>query len=410
MNYRETVLEPPAVTTMAEAEQVQESDWLRDFVLVAISRFGIFFSFRQMNPVFPVYLSSLGASGTLIGLVMSSFTVMATLSRPFVGYLIDRAGRKPYLLLGIGLFIFSVLGYAWSPGLIFLVAFRMLHGVGWSSCTTTVSTLAADIAPSHKRGAMVAYAGLASNVGGALGPIAGFAAYHRFGFQGMFLTVLGVIILSLLFALPIKDPYIPSADVITRRSWWELLFVRESILPAMVMAFLAFGHAGVSTYIPLYMLQENLGNPAYYFAVEAVFIILCRPISGPLSDRLGRRAIILPGLILQVVGLVGVALAPSIGYLMIAAAINGLAFGSSHPGLMTLSIDWVPAHRRGLSMAQFQTFHDLGIGIGSVVLGALLDLTAKNFSAMYLISALMVTIGLAIYYILGKGPGGRATS
>ncbi len=388
---------------MTEPERVQKTSWVRDFVLVGISRFGIFFAFRQMNPVFPVYLASLGASGARIGFVMSSFTAMATVSRPFVGILIDRLGRKPFLLLGIGLFIIATLGYAWAPSIMFLVVFRMLHGVGWSGCTTTVSTLAADIAPDKKRGTMIAYAGLASNVGGALGPIAGFAAYERFGFHGMFLSVLGVVVFSFLFALPIKEPLRPISHEGHRRSWLEIFMVKESLLPAVIMAFIAFGHAGVSTYIPLYMLQKNFGNPAYYFAVEAAFVLLSRPIAGPLSDRFSRRAVILPGYTLHLLGLVLVALAPSTSILLVGAAINGMGFGSAHPALMTLAIDWVPAERRGLSMAQFQTFHDLGIGVGAVALGALLDLTHKNFSAMYYVSAAVVGAGLLLYGILGKG-------
>ena len=100
---------------MVEPENVHETNWLQDFVLLSISRFCIFFSFRQMQPVFPVYLASLGASGALIGFVMASLTVTATISRPFVGLLIDRSGRKRFLLLGIGIFAVSTLGYAWAP-------------------------------------------------------------------------------------------------------------------------------------------------------------------------------------------------------------------------------------------------------------------------------------------------------
>ena len=115
---------------MAEPEQVQNTNWLRDFVLLFISRFCIFFSFRQMQPVFPVYLAKLGASGTLIGFVMASLTVTAMVSRPFVGLMIDRSGRKRFLLLGIGIFAVSTLGYSWAPSIIFLVTFRILHGQG----------------------------------------------------------------------------------------------------------------------------------------------------------------------------------------------------------------------------------------------------------------------------------------
>jgi len=155
---------------MAEPEQAQNTNWLRDFVLLFISRFCIFFSFRQMQPVFPVYLAKLGASGTLIGFVMASLTVTAMVSRPFVGLLIDRSGRKKFLLLGIGIFAISTLGYSWAPSIIFLVAFRILHGLGWSSCTTAVSTLAADIAPSQKKGNRDRLCGTSQQSGSGIGP------------------------------------------------------------------------------------------------------------------------------------------------------------------------------------------------------------------------------------------------
>ncbi len=387
---------------MIEPENAQGTNWLRDFVLLSISRFFIFFSFSQMQPVFPVYLASLGASGSLIGLVMASLSVTAMVSRPFVGVLIDRSGRRKFLLLGIGIFGVSTLGYAWAPGIIVLVAFRILQGLGWSSCTTAASTLTADIAPSHKRGTMISYAGLASNLGTTLGPIAGFAAYDRFGFHGMFLTVFCMISLSVVFSIPIKDPHVPSSHEKRHRSWLDLLFIRESLLPAMTMSFIALGHTGVATYIPLYMLQQDLGNPALYFATEGIVVLLSRPIAGPLLDRFSRRAVILPGYTLILCGLVLVALAPSTSILLIAAAINGLGLAFANPGLMTLAIDQVPAGRRGLSMAQFQTFHSLGNVLGAITLGSLLDLLDGNFSAMYLVSAALVSLGLVLFGLFGK--------
>lgn len=392
---------------MDEPIRKQEARWLRDFILLAISRFGIFFAFRQTQPVFPVYLASLRASASLIGLIMSSLTVVSTVSRPFVGMWIDRSGRKRFLYLGIGLFAISSLGYAWAPSIMFLIAFRMLYGLGWAASTTAVSTLAADIAPGHRRGTMIAYAGLASNLGAALGPIAGYAAYERFGFHGMFLTVFGVVLSSLLFAIPIKEPQRLPPHTGPPMGWWELLVVRESLLPAIIMAFIAFSHAGVSIYVPLYMLQQNFGNPAYYFMTEALFVLLSRPIAGPLSDRFSRRAVILPGLTLILFGLTLVSLAPSASILLVAAAVNGLGLGFAHPALMTLSIDWAPAERRGLSMAQFQTFHDLGLALGAIALGGLLDLIHNNFSLMYLVSASVGGVGLIVFTVLEKGPRER---
>ena len=387
---------------MAEPEKAQKTNWLRNFILLSISRFCMFFSHRQVQPVFPVYLSSLGASGALIGFVMSSFTVMATVSRPFVGMLMDRVGRKVFLLLGLVIFGLTTLGYAWAPTIMFLVVFRIIQGLGWSCGTTAVATLAADIAPSNKRGTVISYAGLASNLGAALGPIAGFAAYQHLGFHGMFLTVFGVVLLGTLFSIPIKESQRPTPYQGPRRSWWQLFVVPESLLPAVAMAFIAFGHSGTATFIPLYILQQDFGNPAYFFVVESVSVMISRPIVGPLSDRVNRRAVILPGFVLQIIGLIIVAKAPSATILFSAGAITGLGLAFAHPPLMALAIDLVPADRRGLSMAQFQTFHDLGNALGAVALGNFLDQMGKNFSAMYLLSAGVVSSGLLFYGIFGR--------
>ena len=68
--------------------------------------------------------------------------------------------------------------------------------------------------------------------------------------------------------------------------------------------------------------------------------------------------------------------------------------GALQPALMTLTVDQSAAARRGQSLAQFQLFYDLGIGIGSLTLGTLLDQVDQNFSIMYLTTAFVALIGL----------------
>jgi MFS family permease len=73
-----------------------------------------------------------------------------------------------------------------------------------------------------------------------------------------------------------------------------------------------------------------------------------------------------------------------------------LGTGAAQPALMTLAVDQSAAERRGQSLAQFQFFYDLGIGIGSLTLGALLDLVNQSFLIMYLATAAVALIGLWI--------------
>jgi hypothetical protein len=57
--------------------------------------------------------------------------------------------------------------------------------------------------------------------------------------------------------------------------------------------------------------------------------------------------------------------------------------------------------RRGQSLAQFQLFYDLGIGVGSLSLGALLDLVGQSFFIMYLATAVVALIGLCQHWSNG---------
>ena len=69
---------------------------------------------------------------------------------------------------------------------------------------------------------------------------------------------------------------------------------------------------------------------------------------------------------------------------------------------MTVAVDETTPQRRGQSMAQYQCFYDLGIGIGSLLLGALLDFVGQNFSIMYLSAMGIAGLGLWLYIVKGR--------
>lgn len=333
---------------------------------------------------------------------MAIFTVTATIARVPVGLMIDRLGRKPFLLYGVALFAVGNLGYLWAPSILLLIPFRILHGIGWSGCTTAVATLAADIAPQKRRGELIGYAGMASSLGGAIGPIAGFALLHGFSFTGVFLGAASLLVISL--ALGGTIPEFTSAHGIQERPahWLEAVIIRETLLPAVTVAFLSFGHGGILTFLPIHALKIGLENPGIWFSVYAGCLLLSRPIAGPLSDRISRRAVIIPGLFLNLVGMGLLAAAPSPAWLIGAAVVAGIGTGAAQPALMTVAVDETTPQRRGQSMAQYQCFYDLGIGIGSLLLGALLDFVGQNFSIMYLSAMGIAGLGLWLYIVKGR--------
>lgn len=384
---------------MTEQEGSPLKPWLKDFVLTWIGRFGVFLAHHVTRPLIPLYLITFGASSTVIGAVMAVFTLTATVMRVPIGLLIDRVGRKPFLLYGVIFFAAGNLGYLWAPSILLMIPCRILHGLGWSGCTTAVTTIGADIVPQARRGELMGYAGMASSLASALGPVLGFALFQRFDYPGVFLGAAAFLVLSFLAGLPITEPRREKPEQQDRSTHWlETVAVKETIHPAIAVAFLSFGHGGILTFLPIQALKLGLTNPGIWFGVYAACILLSRPIAGPLSDRVSRRAVILPGLILNIAGILLLAAATSPAWLMAAAIVGGFGTGAAQPALMTVAVDQSAAARRGQSLAQFQLFYDLGIGIGSLALGALLDLVDQNFSMMYMATAVVASAGLWLHW------------
>ena len=390
------MIEPCMSSREAAQRESSTHPWLKDFLLTWVSRFGVFLAHHVTRPLIPLYLITFGASSTVIGAVMAVFTITTTAARIPVGLSIDRIGRKPFLLFGIGLFTVGKLGYLWAPSILLMLPFRVLHGLGWSGCTTAVSTISADIVPQTRRGELMGYAGMASSLASALGPVLGFALYHRFQFSGAFLGAAALLVVSFLFALPVREPPRPKSVPGKSGRWIDNVMIKESLNPAVGVAFLSFGHGGILTFLPIQALQIGLGNPGIWFGVYALSILLSRPIAGPISDRISREVVIIPGLILNMVGILLLAFATSSDWLIAAAILGGFGTGAAQPALMTLVVDQSAAERRGQSLAQFQFFYDLGIGVGSLTLGALLDLVNQSFLIMYLATAGVALIGLWI--------------
>jgi MFS family permease len=372
--------------------------WVEEFVVTWINRFSFFLAHHLTRPVLPLYLLTFGASSTVIGAVIAVFTITATLMRIPVGLLIDRIGRKPFLLAGVALFMLGNFGYLWAPTILLMIPFRMLHGIGWSGCTTAVATLAADIAPPDRRGELIGYAAMASSLGGAIGPVVGFALLQHYNYAGVFLGSGAFLILSLFLGALIAEPRRAPAVTEKSRRWMDLLVVSETLVPAITVAFLSFGHGGILTFLPIHALKLGLENPGYWFGLYAVCLLLSRPVAGPLSDRISRRAVILPGLILNLAGIALLALASSPAWLMAAAIVGGFGTGAAQPALMTVAVDQTSPHKRGRSMAQYQCLYDLGIGLGSLTLGAFLDLVEQNFPIMYTAAAAVALVGLWYYW------------
>ena len=101
---------------------------------------------------------------SMIGFILSCYTLAALCIRPFAGYLLDTFARRPLYL--VAYFIFTTIfgGYMVASALTLFIALRVVHGFAFGMVTVAGNTILIDILPSSRRGEGIGYYGLANNL------------------------------------------------------------------------------------------------------------------------------------------------------------------------------------------------------------------------------------------------------
>ncbi len=144
-------------------------------------------------PLLPLYAKNLGATATVVGLLAASFPVAQLVSSPVWGYVSDRYGRRPALLVGLGAsaFAYVVFGFAHSVWLLFVS--RFVQGLGGGT-TGVVQAYVADTMLPHERAKALGWLSAATSAGVLFGPgIGSFMNHFGDAVPGVFASALVLI-------------------------------------------------------------------------------------------------------------------------------------------------------------------------------------------------------------------------
>lgn len=363
--------------------------WTRSFVLMSVGSLLLFTSFYLLLPPLPLFMKALGGLDTHVGLATGMFTLAAVLVRPLAGGLVDRYGRRPFLLAGLGLFTLTVYLYGWAGGVGALLLLRLLHGAGWGFVTTAAAAAITDIIPPARRGEGMGWYGMAMTLAMAAGPILGVWALDGYAFRGVFLLATGLALGSLA-AMSIPRLVFHGAGERKRIELYDASTVPVSI----AVAFLTFAYGAVMTFLPLFAVTLDV-NPGLYFLVYALAMTVARPIAGRVSDRRGEATVIVPATVSIIAALLVLGSATGLGGVIAAAVLQGIGFGAAQPALQAATVNMVPPERFGVANASFFTAFDLGIALGSTALGWIAGWL--GYRAVFAAGAVSVAISLAVF-------------
>jgi len=348
-------------------------------------------SYVMIVPLFARRFSELGAGVAALGESSMAYALAGTVAAPFLGALADRLGRRRLVLVSLAAFAAAFAGYLTASSALAFILLRGLAGALTAGLVPGVIGIVADLAPRERRAQWIGIVNGGASVGWMAGPVLGGALYDRWGYA----VALAASIFTALVAFAMafvavpetrrqtvspdeaaarKGPQSAPRDIKSAwRSFRETLPASLSATAALLWLSLVviFAWAFIEPRFMFYA-YDNLGWSAsmlgLMMSIYGVAMTLAEFGLGRLSDRLGRKPVILLGLALFSAQFIG--LAASANYVLIATAfaVAGLGNALYDPALSAALLDIAPAQHQARLLGLKSTAGSLGNILGPALI------------------------------------------
>lgn len=345
------------------------------FLLICvIGGLAILSSTLSKTPVLPLFSNALGASPAEVGWIVMASTIPGILISFPAGALSDHMGKRRILLTALIVFATAPFLYLLVSEVWQLIAVRFYHGFATAIFGTVASATIAERYTNGRAEKLSTYSS-ATIVGRSIAPFLGGFLISLASFDMVYLAcgISAVLALSLGFFLPIetksnspvtaRPPFIDSLRIVLKD--------RKILATSLVEAaqYLVFG--AIEAFLALR--ASSLGIPAWEIGIilgaQLVSIVFIKPIMGTVSDKVGRKRVIIPGLIVAGISVLLLPHVSSVIGLGILSASFGIGFAAVTSSTSALVADLTKNGAYGSSMGVLRTIMDIGQSIGPVLTG-----------------------------------------
>ena len=380
-------------------------------------------------PLFARRFSEFGAGVESLGASSMAYALASTIAAPFMGALADRFGRRRLVLLSLVAYVLAFTGYLIASSAPAFVVLRGLAGAFTAGLIPSVTGIVADVAPSEHRAQWIGIVNGGGSIGWIAGPILGGVFYDHWGYGAALAVSIIMAVAALVMAFLTVPETRPSSPILageaTRRArpfqLGDLKSLASSLresLPASASAFVLvlwiyfadmFSWAFIEPRFMFYAYDDLGWNASMLGLMMSTFGIsmaLGEFGLGQLSDRLGRKPVIVLGLVLFSAQFVGLAF--SANYVAIAAAfvIAGLGSALVDPTLSAALLDIAPAKHQ----ARLLGFKSTAGSLGNILGPALVVFSTASVSARGIFLAAAGTVLVTALVTLARPLGGRLST
>lgn len=332
-----------------------------------------------ISPILPQLGAELNIPEALRGTLITAYAVMLALFALIIGPISDKIGRRRILMLGSGAMAFALFLHNFAFDYYSLLIVRALAGCAGGMLSGACVAYVGDYFPYEKRGWANGWIATGVAVGLILGIPIGTILAEWFGFRGpfaLFSCTMYAAFMLIWLAVPQPDVQRSTGRLtptIAFKNYINMAAQPQILTIASVYGLMYLGISLYSIYLPSW-LNETFGATGYeiasLFFVGGFATILSGPRAGKLSDRIGRKSLIIGaciGLSLTMVFTTALVKAFWISYplFFLSMLLQGARIGP----FQALISEIVPAQQRGSMMSLAIALGQIGMGLGGVISG-----------------------------------------
>lgn len=370
----------------------------REIKVLIAAAFAIAIGYGLVAPVLPQYAASFGVGVAAASAVISAFAFCRLIFAPVGGRILDSIGERRTYIIGLLIVATSSFATAFAHTYWQLLLFRGLGGLGSTMFTVSAMGLIVRLAPPGSRGRISGLYASSFLIGGILGPVvggllAGWGMQAPFLIYGVAILIAAGVVFLLISPESMQERQASRAQPrMTFREAWGYGAYRASLASGFANGWTSMGIR--VALVPLLASVVFGAGPALSGIALTVFAAgsaVALTFSGRLADSLGRKPMVISGLLLAGVMTAVMGLTESVWIFGITSFLAGVGSGTLNPGQQAAVADVIGPERSGGSvLSRFQMSMDAGQILGPLLAGMIVD--AAGFGPAFVVSGVLMGV------------------
>ena len=362
--------------------------------------------FGVLNFVLPIYGHEIGASAFEIGLFFTAYSLMLVILRPLIGRGIDRLGRRPFLLIGLGGYALTMFLFASAKDVSGLITARTLQGISSAFLWLAARSMIADTAQIDTRATSFGKLDQANYQGAILGTFPGFYLLIHFGIETGWSLLFMAFGITGLAAFLLAVLRIPETGNETLTGHPQPIQWTSAWITLLLVTFVTGAAWAMISPILMIYLQEKFSIEVYYLALaylpSAIIWAALPSRLGKLSDRFGRKPMMVMGMLAAAGTSFLFPHLKSLAGLTLLWAFQALCFAAGDPAEQALVADLTGGDQMGRGFGLYTAAAGLGLAFGPMIGGWLYD--QYSYQTPFYLNGVLLFLSAMILIFLLKTP------